>query len=225
MILITYFGLLLGVAFFLLFLFQRKPGKGHLLLASYLLFLSIAIAEPIYQGWSRVHIDRIVPELVGGLYFLVGPILLLYARTLVGLPIGRPLLHGGVFIIYTTAVIIERVSSFIPFGDVLDFVFYEFFFLHVFVYLRLAFRTLFREKYNQKLKDDAIINMNLSWGRALIMLSAILFGLTFAVVHVSLFVELPFSGVLHPIQVVLLLIIILIGLLNTETSRVTKFIR
>ncbi|MCB0489925.1 MAG: hypothetical protein KDC99_15690 [Cyclobacteriaceae bacterium] len=224
MVLITYFGLLLGFLLFILILTYKRRGRSHRLLAAYLLFLSIATAEPIYQDWTAVHIDRIFPDLLGGLYFLVGPLLLFYACALIGTTPKRPAVHTLVFVVYILAVIVERFSDLVRFNDIVDFILYEFLFVHVFVYLRLAFRTLLQAQHRPEDRNKLTTSMRLSWGKVLIVLSAILFGATFIIAHISLFTDLPFKGIVHPMQVVLLFVILSIGLLNTEMSKVKDLV-
>ncbi|MGE0587887.1 MAG: hypothetical protein AB7O48_04895 [Cyclobacteriaceae bacterium] len=224
MILITFFGLALGVLFVILLFSYKESGRSHRLLALYLLFLSVAIAEPIYQDWTSVYIDQIFPDLMGGLYFLVGPLLLFYTCALVGTKPKRPLLHAIIFIVYTLAVIGDRFFDLVRFNEIVDLVLYEFLFVHVFVYLRLAFRTVLRAQRGAEERNKLTTNMRLSWGKVLIILSAILFGATFVIAHISLFTNLPFSGIVHPMQLVLLIVILSIGLLNTEMSRVKDLV-
>ncbi|HRX00145.1 MAG TPA: hypothetical protein P5280_11675, partial [Cyclobacteriaceae bacterium] len=60
-------------------------------------------------------------------------------------------------------------------------------------------------------KDKMVTKMALSWGKALIVLSLVLFSATFLIVHISLFVKLPFEGGVHHMQIVLLIVILIIG--------------
>lgn len=225
MILITYFGLLLGISFCLLLLTYKKSGNSHRLLGLYLLFLSLATAEPLYQEWLKVNVDPIVPDLIGGLYFLVGPLLLFYSSALSGSQISRWIFHTFVFLCYVLAVVADRVLGQVHFSEIFDFALYEFLFLHVFFYFVWSFKVLNRAKNPFLDKDKMVTKMALSWGKALIVLSLVLFGATFLIVHISLFVKLPFEGGVHPMQIVLLIVILFIGLLNTETSRVKQVLR
>lgn len=224
---ITYVGLVLGLFFFVFYWNLNPRIRTNRFLAAYVLFLSMALAEPILASWHFLTERGILLSLLGGIYFLVGPLLLFYCR-MQGNAVRRIsyklFFHLIPFAIYTILVVIDYAAQLVGESEWVDLLAFELLYVHIFSYLIISYREMSKSIRRIKTRGEDVKLIKLSWARTLVVLSILLFGFSFLVSNFqSLLVYSVWRYYPEVIQVFLLVIIIAIALLNTEVIKLKRF--
>lgn len=226
---VTYAGLVLGTVFFVFYRIHPSGRGSGKILSLYVLFLSLAIAEPIFHEWAVFKKYEIWPSILGGLYFLAGPLLWVYSCHQVGRqPAGSKLwLHGIPFLVYVVGVILQRYVYACGENGLMDLLIYEILHIHIFSYFIVAYGQIAsRRRLKNGGNSSDVSLMKLDWTKFLIIISICLFGFSFLISNVSVFLgEIVPESTAVLVQYFLLLTIIFIALMNTDFIHLRKFDR
>jgi hypothetical protein len=193
---------------------NRQERRPSLWLGLYVLLLAGSLSEILFED------SLVISSIVGGTYWLFGPVLLFYVESRTAACDSRKrnvYLHLIPCSLYYTLLIgNEFVTLTSSSHEIIEFLFFELVFVHILCYFIISFRILqvARNDYKEKSMVDRMTAFFLAF---LVNASIVLFGASWLVTNITIFTGMAMSPVFNiSIQLGLSLLILLIALFSTE---------